>query len=106
MNNIILRLQRYNTFWWGFTLGLITPVLTIIITYFNVFTNYTIKEFIHFLIMFRVLTKLLSLCVVPNLGVFFLFIWPNFLKAARGTLAATFLLAFVVVIIQIVIKAF
>jgi hypothetical protein len=52
------------------------------------------------------MTKLFSLCVLPNLGLFFLFLWPDFNKAAKGVVTATFLVAIVIVIIQISIGAF
>ncbi len=84
----------------GFIAGILAPTLTLCIVYLYTFDNYTIKEFFHFLKTMRVLTKLFSLCVLPNLAVFFLFLWPNFLKGARGTLLATFFIAVIIILIQ------
>jgi len=50
-----------------------------------------------------VLTKFMSLAVIPNLLVFFIFIWQELLKAARGTLAATFVSAFLVLLVKILV---
>lgn len=99
---IKLKLSKFDNFIVGFVLGLIAPVLTLFIVYFVTFENYTIDEFFHFLKTMKVLTKLFSLCVVPNLAIFFLFVWPNFLKGAKGTLSATFLIAVVIIIIQVI----
>lgn len=97
---IIEKLKWADNFFLGLALGIAAPIITLFIVYFVTFDNYTLKEFFEFLKTMRVLTKLFSLCVVPNLGVFFLFVWPNYLKGARGTLTATFLTAFVVIAIQ------
>ncbi len=95
------KFQRINRLWIGFVSGIIVPLLTLVITYFNTFRNYTPAEFVKFLIDFHIVTKLLSLCVLPNLGIFFLFLYPDFRRAAMGTLSATFLMALIVILIQV-----
>jgi hypothetical protein len=97
---------RIDKFSIGFIIGLIVPIIVLWITYHVNFKNYSIKEFIDFLKQFKVLTKLISLCVLPNLAVFFIFLYPNFLRAARGTLAATILAAIIVVILQLILGTF
>lgn len=100
------KLGFLNKIWIGAILGVLAPLVTLIITYLHTFDSYTVQEFINFLIRFRVLTKLLALCVLPNLGLFFLFLYPDFMRAARGVLLATFLTAIIIIIIQINIGAF
>lgn len=102
---ISTRLAYLNKFVIGFVLGLLAPIITFLITFFNVFNEYSWQEFFEFLIQFKVLTKLLSLCVLPNLGLFFLFLYPDFMKAARGVLTATFTSAFIIIIIQVILRA-
>ncbi len=98
MNKKILKkFSRFDTFWLGFSLAFIAPFITFYIVYVLKFDDYTIKEFLHFLQVMRITTKLLSLCALPNLGIFFLYIWLDFLKGARGVLAATFAMAFIIV---------
>ncbi len=50
----------------------------------------------------KILLKLLSLCVFPNLGFFFLFYRNKLDMAARGVIMATFVYAFVVLITKLI----
>jgi hypothetical protein len=100
------KLAKADKFWIGLAGALLVPIITLSITYFHTFSNYSIKEFYNFLLTFRVMTKLFSLCVVPNLALFFLFLWPDFNKAAKGVVTSTFIIAVVIVIIQVSIGAF
>jgi len=45
----------------------------------------------------NLLSPLLSLCAVINLGVFFLFIKINYLQTARGIILSTFLYGLLIV---------
>jgi hypothetical protein len=51
--------------------------------------------------MKSVFAPLLSLCVIINLGLFYLFYWKYLNYAARGVIGATFVYAFIVFIIKI-----
>ncbi|OQY03984.1 MAG: hypothetical protein B6I20_03865 [Bacteroidetes bacterium 4572_117] len=44
----------------------------------------------------NIISELVSLCVVPNLLLFFVFMWMNLLKSARGVIGATFIYAMIV----------
>ena len=83
----------------GLTIGVIVPILTLIVVYLFSFNNYTVHQFVYFLQTMKVMSKLLSLCVVPNLLAFFIFIWLDYLKSARGVLMATFIMAILVFVI-------
>jgi len=85
----------------GLTLGIIIPIVTLIIVYFYVFNRYKISEFLYFLKTMNILSKLLSLCVVPNLLLFFSFIWTKKDSSAKGVLVATFVLAFLVILLKL-----
>jgi hypothetical protein len=96
-------LVKLDKFWLGFILAILVPVLTLSITYHHTFGNQNISEFFQFLRDRQIMSKLFSLCVLPNLGLFFLYIWGNFLKGARGVLAATIFVALFVVYVQFVL---
>jgi hypothetical protein len=95
--------SKFDKLWLGFILAILTPSVTLYIVFFYKFDEYSIRQFFHFMITMRIMSKMFSLCVLPNLGLFFLFIWGDFLRGARGVLAATFLVTFVIIFIQFVL---
>ena len=84
----------------GAILGLITPILSIVIFYLIKFDTLNFMEFIEQMIVRNIYTQLISLCVIPNLGLFFIFIWKNFLYSGRGVILATFVYALLIVILK------
>lgn len=50
----------------------------------------------------KILMKLLSICVFPNLGIFFIFYRMKYDMAARGVIMATFMYAFMVLIAKLI----
>ncbi len=92
---------KFDQIWAGFVPAILAPIATLYVSYYKLYENHSIIEFFSFLTRMGSLTKLLSLCVVPNLLVFFIFIWLDYLKAASGALGATFVIAFIIVIIQV-----
>ena len=97
------KLGFLNKFLTGLIAGLLVPVITLVIVYFYTFHYYSVHEFVYFLKTMQVVSKLLSLCVIPNLLAFFIFIWLDYLNSARGVLAATFISAALVFIIPHII---
>ncbi len=94
------KLSRYNDVRLGLAIGLIVPVITILIFYQVRFNQLDVGEFLSIMISKEILSSILSLCVIPNLLVFFIFIWTNMLYLARGVLMATFVFAVVVVVVK------
>ena len=82
----------------GLLLGIFAPALTMLVIYLVQFTEYNFKDLIDQLISKRVFTKIVSLCVIPNLALFFLFLNKNYFRSARGVLFATILFALFVFI--------
>jgi len=82
----------------GFILGIIAPVITMIIIYLVKFTEYNLKELIDLLVAKKVFTKIISLCVIPNLALFYIFLNKNYYRATRGIIAATIIFAIFVFI--------
>jgi hypothetical protein len=77
----------------GLILGIAAPIITMLIIYFLKFNLYKADELLDYLVGLRVFTKIVSLCVIPNLLLFFIFIRKNYLYSARGVLMATILFA-------------
>ena len=90
--------SRFNSNYIGLTLGILAPLLTMLIVYFLKFDMFTIHDLVYYLIGKQVFTKIVSLCVIPNLLLFYIFIRKNYLYSARGVLMATILFALFVFI--------
>lgn len=90
--------SKFNNIRLGLLLGILAPVLTMFIIYLLKFTNYGFQELVEMLVAKKVFTKIISLCVIPNLALFFLFLNKNYFRSARGVLLATLLFAIFVFI--------
>lgn len=77
----------------GLLLGILAPALTMLVIYLISFSEYNLQETVDLLLSKKVFTKIVSLCVIPNLGLFFLFLNKNYFYSARGILLATVLFA-------------
>jgi hypothetical protein len=89
--------SKVNNIYLGIILGLIVPVITVFLVYKIRFNQFNWEEFINLFVQRRVLSSLLSLCVIPNLLVFMIFIWLNHLYSARGVLLSTFIVGIIIV---------
>lgn len=81
----------------GLIAGLIGPVIGILVFYFYNFSNSPLPGFFKMAAQQNLLSPLLSLCAVINLGVFFLFIRINHLHSGRGVIISTFLYGLLIV---------
>lgn len=84
---------RLDKGWIGFLFGLIVPVITLMIYYRLNYSFMNPDNFIYFQFFRKVFAPLVSLCVVPNLGLFFVFYWQELNYAARGVIGSTLLYA-------------
>ncbi len=89
---------KINSIKLGMLLGIIAPILSMLVIYLIQFSEYNFQELIDFLLAKRLFTKIISLCVIPNLALFFLFLNKNYYSSARGVLMSTILFAFFVFI--------
>jgi hypothetical protein len=87
----------------GIFLGLIAPTIVYFIIYLTGFKNISFVDFFYLLNEKNVLTKILSLCGLANLLVFFIFIWTNRLRSARGVLVATFIFTIIVLLLRVML---
>jgi hypothetical protein len=89
---------RYNTIRLGLVSGLIAPLLGFIVVYLFAFRGMGFTEYLELLAYHKQLSAVISLSVIPNLLLFFIFIWLNYLYSARGVLASTIIFAGIVVV--------
>jgi hypothetical protein len=95
--------KRLNNGAFGLIAGLLIPLLALVIFYLVSSPGSTLPEFMEIIVSRKKLSSLISLSVVPDLLVFFIFIWLDYLYSARGVLAAVFLLALIVVLTKFLI---
>jgi hypothetical protein len=82
----------------GFTIGIIFPIIVLVLFY--LYRNpQSFSLFYEQMLSINIISRLVSLCVIPNLLVFFIFIWTNRYKSAYGVIGATFIYALVVLIL-------
>lgn len=79
--------------WIGIVLGTVVPVITFFIIYLFAIPSQSNVPFTEVMATKGFFTQLISMAVLPNVGVFFIFIWTNKLMAAKGVLASTIILA-------------
>jgi uncharacterized BrkB/YihY/UPF0761 family membrane protein len=84
--------------WIGLVLGILAPIITMVVIYFVKFSDYGFHELVNLLVLRNVFTQIVSLCVIPNLALFFFFINKNWYHVTRGVLLATILFAIFVFI--------
>ena len=90
--------NRYNNIRVGLVLGLLAPLLGFVIVYLVAFRGMSFMEYLELLSYRKKLSSVVSLSVIPNLLLFFIFIWLNYLYSARGVLASTLFFALIVII--------
>lgn len=93
--------RNINKIKFGFWPGLLLPLVMFLAMYLARYHEVGFWEYVQNLWRFYMLVKLLTLCVLPNLLLFFYFIRMKYDLAARGVLMATFLYAFLVIISKV-----
>ncbi len=84
----------------GLACGILAPVLTFYIYYLYNYHFMGLVRFFQYLTMGNIFGPTLSLCVISNLAVFFIFIYTERMKSARGVLLSTFLYAALIAYIK------
>jgi len=94
---------KYNNLRIGLILGILAPLLGFMVIYGVAFRGMSLSEYVELLVYNKKLSSIISLSVIPNLLLFFIFIWLNYLYSARGVLASTLIFALVVVLTKFII---
>ena len=86
--------QKFDLTWIGFSTGLLSPLITLYIFYLIRYSHLTFHDFYYRILLANdILTPSISLCVITNLLVFFIFIWTNRNYSARGVVFSTIMYA-------------
>lgn len=93
---------KYDKLITGLLSGFLFPIIVGGIVFLVTSVKTTITEYLIRLFLANIMTHAISLCVLPSLLVFFLFIRFDMLKAARGVLGMTIVWAVIVFIIKVI----
>lgn len=91
--------KRLDSMAFGLISGILLPVATLLIIWL-VRYDVGLGEFLSSFQKIGALSKMISLSVIPNLLLFFLFIWTNRTFSARGVIFATLVVAMVMLVLK------
>ncbi len=86
----------------GIVAGMIVPAIFFMIIVLVRKTGESFPEYLSLIYQTGIIPKLISLCLIPNLLLFFYFIRSNRLKNARGVIFAMFIYGAVILIAKFV----
>lgn len=86
--------RRFDSIVFGTIVGILTPLVTFTLYFLILYSYMPIVNFISYLKGGDIFVATMSLCVVPNLLMFYIFIWTNRDKSSKGVILATILYAF------------
>lgn len=86
----------------GFIVGFIVPIISYFLIIKFVYPFEFADKSLHDIWLHLMVPKIISIGAIPNLGFFFLFIYTNRLKSARGVLTATIAYAAAVMVMKII----
>ena len=92
--------RRWNKFWIGFSLGIFLPLVVFLLVYLIGYSKTPFGEFLEFAFVIKALPKILCLCVLPNLAIFYLFLNKEYWYATRGVITATLLCTLAILAIK------
>lgn len=84
----------------GSILGLIIPILGIILFWLAKYADWNFFEFIRLAYNRGLLAAIISVTLVPNLGVFFYFMQQDKIKGSQGVILASILWGALIVILK------
>lgn len=90
-----------NKFWFGFVIGLFAPIFVLICYYLLQYSYLKPDTFLFKIFLTNILSPLLSLCVLVNLCVFFIFIQTESFRPAKGIIGATLIYAVLIFILKL-----
>ena len=85
----------------GLIAGIVLPLISFVLFYLFRYREIPFFEFIRHIHSREILSPLLSLNILPNLILFYLFIRKDYLFSARGVVLATLLFAVIVLFFRV-----
>jgi len=86
----------------GWVIGIVVPLLFFLVFYQMKYSEMQFMVYLRNVWDMKIFLKIISLCVFPNLGFFFLFYRKKYDMAARGVIMATFMYAFLVLVAKLI----
>ncbi|MDR1225365.1 MAG: hypothetical protein LBK47_00515 [Prevotellaceae bacterium] len=86
----------------GTLVGLVVPVITFFIFYRTSYAHTSFESYVRLLMFRSMISKVLAITALPNLLVFYLFLWLNKDLIARGVVVGTIMVALVVAVLYFV----
>jgi hypothetical protein len=87
----------------GLLMGLALPIIGVLIFYYSKFAAVDLMQFMDVATKHKVLSPMLSLCAILNLGTFYLFLNKNLYLTARGIILATIIYGITIVALKFVL---
>ena len=95
---------KFNNFWIGTLIGITIPPVAIILFHLNFSPkSFSFTDLYNYSRYLGLTASIISLCVIPNLLSFFVFIWTEKYLSARGVVFSTLAYVILVVIIKFLI---
>lgn len=91
--------ERFDRLAVGLVAGLLLPLLAFFVSWL-ILSEGSLAQYIERFQKLNRISSLISLSAIPNLLLFFLFLWKNLYRSARGVIFATLILAFVMLIFK------
>ena len=99
------KIKKLNKTWIGFALGMLLPIISFFAYYmYNLSINnqLSVKKFIDTLLNQEALIAVLSICLLPNLLLFFLFKKLDYWYAIKGVIATVIIYTLLVVVLKFI----
>jgi len=93
--------SKFDNVWLGTVLGALAPAITVFFIVRFIYPLEHLQTYYQNMWIYIVAPKVISLGVIPNLGLFFLFIYSDRYKSAKGVLGITIAYAILVFILKL-----
>lgn len=94
MGTIRKKKAALDKIWIGLAMGIALPIIVFYLYYLVKFGEIQFFDYLRSLHYYRLLFKIMSLCVLSDLPLFYVFIQFKYYRGARGIVMACFLFAF------------
>jgi hypothetical protein len=91
--------DKYDRLALGLAGGILLPATAFLVSWL-ILSEGSLAQYIERFQKLNRISSLISLSAIPNLLLFFLFIWKNRYRSARGVIFATLILAFVMLMFK------
>jgi hypothetical protein len=96
------RAEKYDKMITGIVSGFIFPIIIGLVIYTFTAHGKSITQYLERIVLSKIITHAITLCVFPNILVFLLYNRYDMLRAVRGVLAITIVWAIIVFIVKLV----